>query len=944
MPSPILRVAALVLFAASGAATQETERIYLSGTGPDDAVQWDFRISAGRKAGDWATIEVPSQWEQQGFGTYAYGWEDDKPAEIGEYRFRFDAPEGLSSKRVWIVFESSMTDTEVRLNGEPLGDVHQGGFTRFRYPVDDQLRAGGENFLEVRISAQSADDSVNEAERDSDYWVFGGIFRPVYLEVLPRNALRSVAIAASHTGDLRVEVDLLGDGSLLETEIREDSTGVVVDSFRTPVEGAEAHLTRSVPEVRPWSAEDPQLYRLTLTLLDDAGSVLHRHTETFGFRSIEIDAERGILVNGTRVLLKGINRHSFRPETGRSLTRAHNEEDARLIKAMNMNAVRTSHYPPDVAFLEACDRIGLYVLDELPGWHDAYDTDVGAKLVKEMVERDRNHPSILFWDNGNEGGWNTRLDRVFEEHDLQGRPVLHPDEIAGGLDTEHYPNYEELRERLEPGLRRRLMPGPPPPVMPTETLHGLYDGGMGAGLADYWELIRTSPLGAGLFLWTFVDEGIERTDQGGKIDTFYNLAPDGIVGPYREKEASFFSVREIWSPIAIEVIQLAHREPTVLRIENRYDRTNLKQCRLSWAWLRFPGPGTPTTEDDEAEVLAEGSFEGPDLEPGANRELTLPLDPPRRRADALRVMAFDPQGRAVSTRVWALRHPAELAQRELDAEARRRTADDPRPTGVEQADRIELVGGDSRITLDTGTGTIRSIERAGRRLSLSDGPRLAHTKAEPTASRVSVWDERDSTTALFHYGSDFDFVRWRLDDRGWLHLSYQYQAEGGAEIEGVLFEYPEALIESVRWLAAGPHRAWRNRTAGTRLGTWSRRPAADPAWETWDYPVLEGFYTNPYWARLTTTEGELVVLVESNEDAYLSLLQPRFPPGDAIDDEPMARFTRTPVPSLNFGLLHQIPAPGTKFQRSNELGPSSVPHLGAGTRRGALAFRFTPSP
>ena len=163
----------------------ETQRLYLSGTGPNDTVTWDFRISGGRQAGQWTTIEVPSQWQQQGFGTYAYGWEDDKPADVGEYRYRFIAPADLATKRVLLVFEGVMTDAEVRLNGKVVGDPHQGGFTRFSYPVDDLLLPGQSNLLEVRVAEESANRSVNEAERDADYWVFGGIFRPVYLDLKP---------------------------------------------------------------------------------------------------------------------------------------------------------------------------------------------------------------------------------------------------------------------------------------------------------------------------------------------------------------------------------------------------------------------------------------------------------------------------------------------------------------------------------------------------------------------------------------------------------------------------------------------------------------------------------------------------------------------------------------------------------------------------------------
>src|SRR5207249_3429664 len=135
----------------------------------------------------------------------------------------------------------------------------------------------------------------------------------------------------------------------------------------------------------------------------------------------------------TRILLKGVCRHSFWPESGRALSPEINEADVRLIREMNCNAVRMSHYPPDQDFLDKCDEIGLYVLDELGGWQKSYDAGIGAKLIAEMVPRDVNHPSILFWDNGNEGGWNNAVNDEFAKWDPQNRNVLHPWELFRGI-------------------------------------------------------------------------------------------------------------------------------------------------------------------------------------------------------------------------------------------------------------------------------------------------------------------------------------------------------------------------------------------------------------------------------------------------------------------------------------------------------------------------------
>ena len=288
-------------------------------------------------------------------------------------------------------------------------------------------------------------------------------------------------------------------------------------------------------------------------------------SERFGFRTIEVRKGDGVYLNGQKIRLKGVNRHCFWPDSGRTLNRTISYEDARLIKAMNMNAVRMSHYPPDKHFLEACDELGLYVIDELTGWQSAYDTKAGRPLVSLLVKRDVNHPSILFWANGNEGGWNTELDGDYALYDPQKRAVLHPWALFGDIDTAHYREY---------ALHLKLLNEAPDLYMPTEFLHALYDGGAGAGLNDYWKAIKNSPRGAGGFIWVLADEGVVRTDRGGRFDNDGNHAPDGIVGPCRQKEGSFYTVKEIWSPVQVLLDTLNASFDGVIPVENDYAFTN----------------------------------------------------------------------------------------------------------------------------------------------------------------------------------------------------------------------------------------------------------------------------------------------------------------------------------------------------------------------------------
>lgn len=163
-----------------------TEREYLSGLGPSDAVEWEFFCTDGRRSGKWTTIPVPSHWEQQGFGAYNYGHDTDKSREQGIYRRKFISRPEWKGKRVRIVFDGVMTDTLVKVNGQVVGEVHQGGFTRFFYEISDLLQPSGQdNLLEVEVAKVSANDLLEQAERKGDYWVFGGIYRPVFLEILP---------------------------------------------------------------------------------------------------------------------------------------------------------------------------------------------------------------------------------------------------------------------------------------------------------------------------------------------------------------------------------------------------------------------------------------------------------------------------------------------------------------------------------------------------------------------------------------------------------------------------------------------------------------------------------------------------------------------------------------------------------------------------------------
>lgn len=700
---------ALTLALSAPLGAQDTERVMLSGAGPDDAVLWNFEIDGGRGAGKTTKIAVPSNWQQQGFGHYQYGYDKGpRSADHAVYRRRFSVPAGWNDKTVRIVFDAVMTDTQVKVNGIVAGPLHQGGFNRFSYDITRLVKPGAENTLEVEVSESSAATDTDIAERHGDYWVFGGIYRPVWLEAAPAQSISHLAIDAQASGVITADVTLSAPRTVTRIEGRViGADGEMVGKpFDTALPSGGAGRVRLEGKVeRPalWSAETPNLYTLDVTLYEGETRV-HHLAQRFGFRTFEVRDGEGLYLNGQRLLLKGVNRHSFMPETGRTISRAQAYQDVRDIRAMNMNAVRMSHYSPEEAFLEAADELGLYVIDELSGWQHAHDTEIGRKLVRELVERDVNHPSIVLWTNGNEGGWNRELDGDFALHDPQGRSVLHPWETFGGIDTKHYPRYPDLLRRLDGDAL----------VMPTEFLHGLFDGGAGAGLEDYWTAITASPRGAGGFLWNYRDEGIARKDQGDRIDTYAAYAPDGIVGPNGEKEASWWTVRDVWSPVQIAAPRLDANFDGTLRVQNQYDFTALDQVDFTWEWVRF---ASPSAKGIEPAVLASGTLKGPPLAPHGEGSMQLPLPRMRGDADALRLIASKGD-EPVWTWVWPRATTTPLAT--------------GKTLGTPQVERkngaLVLSAGPASASFDPSTGMLTRI--AGKGASMTLNPALVLARAE----------------------------------------------------------------------------------------------------------------------------------------------------------------------------------------------------------------------
>ena len=944
------------LVCAHAQASTETIVKYLSGKGFDDAVAWEFFCTDGRNSNRWTTIKVPSCWEQQGFGGYTYGvnFYGKKTApgitsEQGKYRHTFSIPAEWQGKRIRIVFDGVMTDAEVRINGQKAGEVHRGGFYRFAYDITGMVRTGGDNLLEVNVSKESANESVNLAERRADYWNFGGVFRPVFLEALPQQLISRTAIDAKADGTFTAALYLgaaVEKGFSVAAQLT-DAAGLPVGAPAAAEvqKGSDrATVTLKLNSPALWTAETPNLYTVKLTL-KEGETVHHVVTERFGFRSLEVRRSDGIYLNGQRIVLRGVNRHSFWPETGRTLSRALNYADAKLIKEMNMNAVRMSHYPPDPDFLDACDELGLYVLNELGGWHGKYDEGVGRKLVGELVQRDVNHPCILFWDNGNEGGWNAALDEEFGKWDLQKRPVLHPQQLLSGIETMHYRSYGETQEFLRGDYI----------YMPTEFLHGLYDGGHGAGLYDYWEMMRRHPRCAGGFLWAYADEGVVRTDQNGRIDNDGNHGADGIVGPHHEKEGSFYAIRSVWSPVQVMNTGVTESFDGTLSIENRYDFTNFNRCRVAWELAVFPKP-----EEEQAghRVTSAGELAGSDIAPHAAGELKLPLPAAWREADVLYITIKNPQGESLWTWSFAWKKSAAFfADAQPSAGKSAAKGKDSLPNVKNTPEKIVVTAGNLELSFDRTTGELLGVRQAGRLISISglrftaarrgnrtldgsvdaDAPKgmnLIYKELQPNSKLTSLTATIAGSDALVEarYFGALRRVAWRISPDESIRLEYEYGYDGVVELMGVKLGYPEEKVKSMRLLANGPCRVWQNRLHGATLDVWSNEYNDPVPGETFTYPEFKGYYSGWRWVVLETSEGSITLCSEA-AGSYLGVYTPR----DGRD-EMLYRLPQTELAALDV-----IPAVRNKVNATDLIGPSSQAQRVSGVKTGAIHLKFKAS-
>lgn len=971
-------MSASILFGADVKDNKEyaTSVIYLSGHDADDTVPWNFFCSGGMNSGRWRKIAVPSCWEQQGFGEYTYGRYYKKPGgkvstETGLYRHTFRVPASWQDRKVEIVFEGVMTDAAVTVNGQSAGPEHQGGFTSFSYDISRLLHYGKTNKLEVKVEKQSKDKSVNAAERRADWWLFGGIYRPVYLRALPKVHIAHAAVDARADGTLRMVLSTGGDtgGYSVGVSVDGQQAQTVVLTGNTQYKGFDDNLrhdsiTTRWPGISVWDTEHPRLHTLTLRLIAPDGTVAHETTQRVGFRTMEFRRRDGFYLNGRKLTIKGVNRHCFYPETGRTTSRRLDLEDVKLVKGMNANAIR-SHYPPDAHLLDICDSLGVLYFNELPGWQNHYSTSVGSRIVREMLMHDANHPCIFAWGNGNEGGFNTNLDPLFARYDMQQRHVVHPWALFDGVDAHHYPAYQTGVGRLANGNEV---------FMPTEFLHAQYDKGAGTSLDDYWANWSRNPLFAGGFIWAMIDEGVARTDRGGRIDTDGTNAPDGIVGPHREREASWYTVRDVWSPVQIPPMTVNKSFDGTFKVTNNFLFSRLDEaCSMKYEILDYGSPSTPylffTINSDAApdtciySKLDSGDVVLPKIMSGETGTARLSgfkgydgYFPDK--GNLLRLTALAVSGDTINTWTYTMCDAAELWAKDREGGIILEDENDEKlPAAVVSATGkilvLEAYG--VRAEFDKASGMISDVRYKGNRIPFDGGPLPVGMKAR----LLNIKQRMDGNDALLvmTYAGAVDSIVWRMTPDGLLGMdavllnSRDGKKFGGEFFDnpvrylGFSFSYPEEACKGMHWLGRGPYRVWRNRQRGQTIDIWEKKYNNTITGQSEGrliYPEFKGYHANVYWARMQSDTAPFTVYSET-DGLYFRV----FTPEEPTDSEGKRVKTMEPFPDGDLSFLFEIPGMRS-YKPIEQLGPQAQPsHIrinkGDEGLRMKLWFDFRPS-
>jgi beta-galactosidase len=874
---------------------------------PTDFMTPDFDAS------DWDEIAVPGSWEIQGYGIphyfdVAYPFPPDPPwiphdyNPVGSYLTSFSASPEWEGREVYLVFDGVRSAMYVWLNGERIG-YSQDSRTPAEFRVTEYLKPG-ENTLAVEVYRWS-DGAYLE---DQDMWRISGIFRDVFLHSAPPVRIRDFEARAEldaeyRNGRLEVDVEIEGVSSAawgtIHIDLLDDNgesvPGVAMaGSYQVGKEmSGPMRFAGGVPAPLQWTAEAPHLYTLVITHLDDDDRVREVLTSRVGFRNVEVEDGR-LRVNGVPVTLRGVNRHEHDPETGQTVSEHSMLRDIELMKQHNINAVRASHYPNVPRWYELTDEHGLYVIDEANIESHGIDCDPDVTLANKpewreahldrtirMVERDKNHPSIIVWSLGNEAcdGENFVATSAWIHERDPSRPVMY--EPAGLADHVDLVTPMYARDYMLEAYAREHDDRP---YILCEYAHAM--GNSVGNLGDYWDIIYEHDVLQGAFIWDWVDQGLWRTAEDGTRYMVYggdfgppgtpsdrNFLLNGLVTADRRPQPHLLEVKKVYQPVAIRAVDLAAGE---IEVENRYAFTSLASLDGSWEIVadgRIVATGRVPALDVGPTESRRVRLDLPDLQPRPGVEHLLTVRFRSREADPL-----VPAGHEVAWEQFSILGPPWPQVAEVSVR--------PAAQWSEQGDRTRVTGPGFTLEFDRARGTIASFVYEDQEL-LRTGPAPEFWRAATDndfgsdaqirsrmwkdageartvdSVRVSAADVEGPAAVLIEAFSTLAeardsrvTTRYTVFGSGDILVKNRFEpgSEDLPEIPrfGMSLTLPETM-DRVEWYGRGPHESYWDRRSGAAVGRWAT--AVDSLYWAYARPQENGNRSDTRWVAFTDGSG-----------------------------------------------------------------------------------------
>ncbi len=847
----------------------------------------------------WGTIAVPGMLQAEGQGTPVFvgagypfpmnqPWIDHKLNEVGSYRRDVVVPAHFAGRRLLLTVGAAGAAYYLWVNGQRIGYSEDS-----KLPAEFDVTAAmhaGRNTVAIELY-RYADGSYLE---DQDFWRVNGIERSVTLYAAPATHLRDVDVRAGlangyRDGTLGLTVAVAGKDAA--TRVRasvRDRGRVLLTREGVPDAQRNVRLEGTLPAVRAWSAETPELYTLLVELLDARGRVVETTARRIGFRTVEIAAGE-VRVNGRRIMIRGVNRHEHDPRTFHVVSEATLRRDLELMKAANINAVRASHYPNDPRLYDLADEVGLYVMDEAnieshgylakaqqngdpehtllgykPEWQAAH-----LDRVKRMVERDKNHPSIIFWSLGNETGvgssfeaaakWvkardDTRLVN-FLGYSMSG--WRHPTNAYVDIFAPMYDDVEKLVDYAE-------RPEFTQPLILCEYAHAM--GNSLGNFQDYWDVIHAHKKLQGGFVWDWVDQTIIRKDAQGREywaqgrdfvpDGDDSPVGDGVIRSDRTPDPEYHELAKVYAPIAFE------RSRGGYVVVNRHDHIDLSRFTLDYAVL------------EDGREVAHGAVTVPQVAPGARAPLALAL-PVTRDAGAERMLVLRARATKGAIPLVAAGHVVAWEQFALTP-PRTPAAAAGGVAPIDAGDVWRMTARDSVLEIDKVTGLVRRYARGGATLLTGGAPDFWRAPTDNdvgtgTTKSHKMWEQFSSNRRLdalavdgaaivvthdMGVGSVKVVTRWTMDEAGQARAAVRFVPLRDDLPDpprvGVQFRVP-AVLDRIHWYGRGPWESYADRKSAALIGEW-RGMLADQ-YHGYARPQESGTKQDVRWIDVMRSDG-----------------------------------------------------------------------------------------